>query len=285
MTTINTSEDLLRLLREDPHFYEQARRLILTDELIALPERFAAFALRVDGFIAKQEQFNERTDGFIAKQEQFNERVDGFIAKQGQFNERVDGFIAKQGQFNERVDGFIAKQGQFNERVDGFIAKQEQFNERTDARFERIDARFDRVDARFDRVDARFDRIDARFDRIEGDLSHFKNRFSESQVAEEAATIAMAMGFTLARVLSNADLVQMCLHPDAGLLPHGDLVSFTRADLVLEVSNEEGNRQFVAVEISYTADRRDTDRAKAQCRLHHPVHRAARPRSCGQHPQ
>ena len=248
MTTINTSEDLLRLLREDPHFYEQARRLILTDELIALPERFAAFALRVDGFIAKQEQFNERTDGFTAKQEQFNERVDGFIAKQEQFN--------------ERVDGFIAKQEQFNERVDGFIAKQEQFNERTDARFERIDARFERVDARFERVDARFDRIDARFDRIEGDLSHFKNRFSESQVAEEAATIAMAMGFTLARVLSNADLVQMCLHPDAGLLPHGDLVSFTRADLVLEVSNEEGNRQFVAVEISYTADRRDTDRAR-----------------------
>ena len=178
MTTINTSEDLLRLLREDAHFYEQARRLILTDELINLPERFAAFAARVDDFIAKQEQFN-------SEQRQFNE---------------------EQRQFNQRVD--------------------------------------------------------ARFDRIEGDLSHFKNRFSESQVAEEAATIAMAMGFTLVQVLSNADLVRICQHPDAHPLPQNDLISFTRADLALEVSDDAGNRQFIAMEISYTADQRDTDRAQ-----------------------
>ena len=178
MTTINTSEDLLRLLREDPHFYEQARRLILTDELITLPERFAAFAARVDDFIAKQEQFND-------EQRQFNE---------------------EQRQFNQRVD--------------------------------------------------------SRFDRIERDLSHFKNRFSESQVAEEAFTIAMAMGFTLVRVVSNSDLVQMCQHPAARSLAQNDLISFTRADMVLEVSDEEGSRQFIAAEISYTADLRDTDRAQ-----------------------
>ncbi|MCY4554934.1 MAG: hypothetical protein OXF79_00805 [Chloroflexi bacterium] len=178
MTTINTSEDLLRLLREDAHFYEQARRLILTDELITLPERFAAFAARVDGFIVQQEQFNQRVDGFIVQQEQFNQRVD------------------------------------------------------------------------------------SRFDRIEGDLSHFKNRFSESQVADEAATIAMAMGFTLVRVLSNSDLVQMSQHPGARSVAQNDLISFTRADLVLEVSDQEGNLEFIPVEISYTADLRDTDRAR-----------------------
>ena len=93
-------------------------------------------------------------------------------------------------------------------------------------------------------------------------MSRFKNRFSESQVAEEAATIALAMGSTLVRVLSNSDLVQMCRHPDAGVLPQKDLISFTRADLVVEVSDEEGNHQFIAVEISYTADQRDTDRAR-----------------------
>ena len=53
MTTINTSEDPLRLLREGAHFYEQTRRLILTDELIILPERFAAFAGRVEGSMTR----------------------------------------------------------------------------------------------------------------------------------------------------------------------------------------------------------------------------------------
>ena len=87
MTTINTSEDLLRLLREDAHFYEQARRLILTDELINLPERFAAFAARVDDFIAKQERFNERVDDFIAEQRSINR-------EQQTTNQRVERILA-----------------------------------------------------------------------------------------------------------------------------------------------------------------------------------------------
>lgn len=93
-------------------------------------------------------------------------------------------------------------------------------------------------------------------------MSRFKNRFAEIQAGKEAATIAMAMGFTLVRVLGNSDLVQMCCHANARLLPQNDLVSFTRADLVLDVSNQDGNNQFIAVEISYTADQRDTDRAR-----------------------
>ena len=41
MTVVNASEDLLHLLREDAHFYEQVRRLILTDELINLIDKGA----------------------------------------------------------------------------------------------------------------------------------------------------------------------------------------------------------------------------------------------------
>ena len=170
MTTINTSEDLLRLLREDRDFYDQARRLILTDELIALPERFAAMATRLDNFITGQEKFND---------------------------------------------------------------EQRRFNERTDARF----------------------------DRIERDLSTFKNRFSESQVAQQAASIAMAMDLSLLRVVANTDLAAMCRHQSADDIPRDSLVSFTRADLVLEAVDQENRSRYVAVEVSHTADQRDTRRA------------------------
>ena len=63
-TLINTSDDLLKLLSENTEFYQAVRRLILTDELIELPERFARFAARVDNFIIRQEQFNEEQRGF-----------------------------------------------------------------------------------------------------------------------------------------------------------------------------------------------------------------------------
>ena len=86
MTTINTSDDLLQLLREDSTFYAEARRLILSDELLALPERFAALANRVDDFIEEQRTFNE-------EQRAFNERVDNFMEEQRATNRRLENAI------------------------------------------------------------------------------------------------------------------------------------------------------------------------------------------------
>ena len=47
MTTINTTEDLLRLLDENAEFRDAVRSTILTQELLALPAAFGAFASEV----------------------------------------------------------------------------------------------------------------------------------------------------------------------------------------------------------------------------------------------
>ena len=44
MTTINTTEDLLRVVRENKEFREAMRRELLTEELLELPARFAEYA-------------------------------------------------------------------------------------------------------------------------------------------------------------------------------------------------------------------------------------------------
>ena len=66
-TIINTSDDLLKLLAENTEFYQAVRRLVLSDELIELPERFAKFATRVDDFIEEQRQFNRRIETSIGE--------------------------------------------------------------------------------------------------------------------------------------------------------------------------------------------------------------------------
>ena len=48
MTTISTTADLLRILRENPDFRDEVRRLLLSQELIELPERFARFEAYVE---------------------------------------------------------------------------------------------------------------------------------------------------------------------------------------------------------------------------------------------
>ena len=44
MTTINTADDLLKLLDSNPDFLDAVRNKILTDELLALPAVFSSFA-------------------------------------------------------------------------------------------------------------------------------------------------------------------------------------------------------------------------------------------------
>ena len=67
MPVINTPEDLLRLLDENAEFREAARRHILTDELIRLPERFAQFVDRVENFVEEQRAFNQRMETAVGE--------------------------------------------------------------------------------------------------------------------------------------------------------------------------------------------------------------------------
>ena len=55
MTTINTIEDLARILRDQPTWAEALRALLLTQELLDLPGRF-------DRFVEAQQETNRLTD-------------------------------------------------------------------------------------------------------------------------------------------------------------------------------------------------------------------------------
>ena len=48
MATLDTTDDLLRAARENPEFLEASRRDVLIEELLVLPERFAAYASTTD---------------------------------------------------------------------------------------------------------------------------------------------------------------------------------------------------------------------------------------------
>lgn len=170
MVTINTSEDLLRALRENPEWKEAVRREILTEELMNLPARF--------------DQFTAKTEQFIDEQRQFNARIDNFVS-----------------------------------------------------------------------------RTDARFGRLEGDLSNMKDEYSISKTARDAEGIAYDMGFKFVRTLTISELLALVTSNDTANLAIGDLRSFRLADLVIEATGENGATHYITMEVSYTADQRDTYRA------------------------
>ena len=65
MTTINTADDLLSLLRENQEFREAVRKAILTEELLALPAVFSAFASEIRGEIKEVRGEIKRVDSEI----------------------------------------------------------------------------------------------------------------------------------------------------------------------------------------------------------------------------
>ena len=53
---------LLQALQDDPEFLAQVRSLVLSAELVQLPERFAQFAAHVTAFIERQEAIDARVE-------------------------------------------------------------------------------------------------------------------------------------------------------------------------------------------------------------------------------
>ena len=104
--------------------------------------------------------------------------------------------------------------------------------------------------------------IDARFDRIEGDLGTLKGDFARTRTVQDARNIAYDMGLEFIRTLSSDDLREMA----GNTLPRDVGRSFRNADLVIEATDGTDTR-YITMEISFTADLRDCNRAIRNTKL------------------
>lgn len=176
-TTIDTMEDLLRVLDENPDWLEALRTRLLTRELLELPQRFAEFAAET------RQQFSEH---------------------------------------DKRLDRLV-------EQVSALTATTASMQAATKA--------------------------------MQIDIGQIKGAHARNVAVDNAAFLAQDMGLRLTRVLSKDDIAALMLAGDLGGAPTNVLRSFRNADLVMETVDESGADCVVAVEVSYTADGRDTTRA------------------------
>ena len=180
-TAMNANERarFLQALRDDPDFRDEVRSLLLGDELLQLPERFAQFAAYVSDFIETQRAFNTRVEEFITDQKQFNE-----------------------------------DQKAINRRV-------------------------------------------------ERDLGILKGNAARRLLQLHHDTILEIFQLDFVRTLGRDDLSRMVRNSGiATQIEFGQRRSFYAADLVLEGTDADGITHYVAAEGSFTADHRDTDRAR-----------------------
>ena len=117
------------------------------------------------------------------------------------------------------------------------------------------------TERRFTAIDHRFDRLEKKTDRIQDDLGVLKGAHARNAALEEASTIARDLGLRRTKTLTRDDLWELTDRADTTGIDRADLCSFRRADLIMEATDEAGASCYVAVEISFTANGRDTTRA------------------------
>ena len=62
MTTMNTSDDFIQVLRNDPNFRATARRELLTAELLEVPTRLSTLEKGIAALVESTETINRRLD-------------------------------------------------------------------------------------------------------------------------------------------------------------------------------------------------------------------------------
>jgi len=83
-----STQEVLELLREDPSFREEVRRLVLTDELLNMPRQMAVLTSRVEGLATQMQALTTRVDSLAA-------RVDDLTAQMQALTTRVDDLTAQ----------------------------------------------------------------------------------------------------------------------------------------------------------------------------------------------
>lgn len=104
---------------------------------------------------------------------------------------------------------------------------------------------------------------------MEGDISGFKGEYARMKAVEDARGMAEDTGLEYVRTLSKDDLAQIAgrsLSRESLRERRDQLRGFRNADLVIE-TRDGGTTKYVAIEISFTADHRETDRAERNAEL------------------
>lgn len=110
-------------------------------------------------------------------------------------------------------------------------------------------------------TERRFEAVDRRFEQLLIDIAPIKAAHARHAALREADLIAEENGLTFIRLVDGMQLAELARSDAAAGIATNELRSFRRADLIAECRDGTGETCYLAAEISFTANGRDTTRA------------------------
>ena len=234
--TVKDFEDLLRILDRYPHWREELRRRILLEELEQLPRAHRRLSVRM-GRIEKALAALAET---VRKMAQDQRRHATALTK---LRKEV---AEARAEANRR----FAELAEAQRRTEESLAAHRAETER-----------------RFAELAEVLRRLVERVDRIEQDVGTLKDHDLRRRYAELAPSYFGGPNFRKVHVLTPSELVNRLLAAlDEGKIEREDFEEARRIDLVVR-GEWEGRTLHLALETSWTIDRRDVERAVRRARI------------------
>ena len=112
--TVEEFHDLIKLLEEKPEWREDLRRLVLTDDLLKLPEAFREL-------VEVQRRTEERIGALTGRLETLERRVEELAEAQRRTEERLESLAEKIETLTAHIDTLATAHGRLEDRVGKMI--------------------------------------------------------------------------------------------------------------------------------------------------------------------
>ena len=127
--------------------------------------------------------------------------------------------------------------------------------------------RFAAIEGRLDTLERRVDALERQVGQLRIDIAPLKAAHARTASLREADLMAEEQGLEFVRTLDQAEIRAMVRSADTSGISKHELRSFRLADLMLCATDAAGEECYVAVEVSYTANGRDTTRVQRNARF------------------
>lgn len=234
--TVEDFHDLVRMLEQHPEWRAELRRLLLTDEILSLPQLVQELSRRMVDL---------------------TQRVDSLAEAQKHAEERLT-----------RLEETVAKLAEAQKHAEERLTRLEDKLVGVEDRLTGVEERLSGVEDRVARVEDRLTKVEDTTARLVVDVGDLKGMGLEQRYRERAFAYFSPL-VRQARVVPGEKLMEWLEDSEEkGIVSREDIEEITRADLVVQGLSREDDRQVhLVVEISWGIGLSDVERAQERAEL------------------
>src|SRR5262247_3139803 len=255
--TVQDFHDLIGILEQHPEWRTELRRLVLTEELLSLPQIVRDLA-------EAQQRTEQRVEDLAEAQRRTEQRVEDLAEAQRRTEQRVEELAEAQRRTEQRVEELAEAQRRTEQRVKELAEAQR----RTEQRVEELAEAQRRTEQRVEELAEAQRRTEQRIGRLQDDVGDLKGIVLEERYHRRAPSY-FARLVRQSQVISGNELTALLAEAVArGAVSEEGADEIGWADVVVRGQRrEDGTEVYLVVEVSWGVGTSDVERAARRAAL------------------